>query len=267
MTDTAGRVTNCARFQRQTSDAVFDSLPADALAAFNAHVRDCADCRGEFHRVQTMLQAIDRTLSANLAAEPSSALVANVRENIRQNINLQPHRAGAWTRWSAWATAAGVCVAFALLLLVARTWRKSSPSLHGSATLQTSASSTSKLISHPTLNAAITDAITAQPHKRSTLVVHHASLRTTHRNAAEPEVIVQPGQMQAILRFAAAMQRGQIDGAQFLADQKTLSEPLEIKPLTVAPLKIKPLDADSAPPNSPAGSEGSEKLSVSDHSD
>lgn len=258
----ADKTTNCAQIRDQMADAASALLSAGILAAFNAHLRDCAACRDEFRRVQTLLRAIDHTMSASLAAEPSAQLVANVRKNIRQNIPqsiaAQPRRAAAWARWTAWATAAGVCAAFAILLFVARSSRKLNPPLHDSAPVHTSASSASKPASHTTFSASI-DAAILSSHPRKPAFVRRASLRAPHAKAAEPKVIVQPGQMQAILRFAAAMQRGQIDGAQLLADQKRASEPIEIKPLPVAsPLKIEPLDADSGP-NPSAGSEGSQK--------
>lgn len=265
MADMAGRVTNCARFQRQMSDAAFDSLPADALAAFNAHVRDCPVCRGEFHRVQTMLQAINRTLSAGLAAEPSERLVANVRRNVLQDINAQPHRVEVWRHWWTWAAAAGVCATFAILLFVVRTSRRLNPPLHDSATVRTSAPPILKPAVHPRLNAS-TEAAGSRPRRSTLAFARHASLRASPAKAAAPEIIVQPGQMQAILRFATAMQRGQIDGAQFLAAQKKANEPLEIKPLPITPLKIEPLDADSAAPNSGNG-ENSTKSFVSGRAD
>lgn len=261
----AGKLTNCARCRQHMPNAASASLADDTLAAFNAHLCGCAACQNEFRRVQTALQEIDHTLSASLAAEPSAQLVANVLQNIRQDVNSQPHRATAWTRWRAWLTAAGVCTAIALVFFAARISHKLNPPLHDAATVQTSDPSTTKLIPHPNFKASV-DASATQSRKPAPMRVLHASLRTTHKKAAEPQVIVQPGQMQAILRFAAAMQRGQIDGAQFLAGQRAINEPIEIKPLPITPLKIEPLDGDSVPPNSTGGSEGSEKDSVSGHS-
>lgn len=266
----AGKVTNSAPFREQMPNAASASLSGSLLTAFNAHLRDCAACRDEFCRVQTLLQAIDHTMSVSLATEPSAQLVANVRKNIQENIAAEAHRAEAWGRWSAWATAAGICAATAILLFVAHIPRKSNPPLHSSATVQTNASSTSRPLSHPTLSPSV-DPSATEPSKPASTRILHAS-RTARSNAAEPditkpEIIVQPGQMQAILRFAAAMQRGQIDGAQFLAGQKTITEPIEIKPLPVAsPLKIEPLDADSAPADSARG-EALEKNPIPGHSD
>lgn len=245
-------VTNCAQIRKQMLDAITDSLSVGKHAGFDAHLGGCNSCRDEFHRVQTLLQAIDRTLSANLAAEPSAQLVANVR----QSIAARPHGAAAWRRWRGWATAAGVCAAVALLFVVARTSRKLNLPLHDSAAVQTSASLTSKLISHPTLNSPV-DALAAQQRKPAPTGVLRTSLRTNHRNAAEreivgPEIIVQPGQMQAIFQLIAETQRGQLDGASLLNNERKATEPPEIKPLKIVPLRISPSkdDAETSAPSS-----------------
>lgn len=230
-------------------DAASAALSGGVRAAFDAHLHDCAACREEFCRVQTLVQKIDRTLSVSLTAEPSAQLVANVRKNILQDVNAQPYGAEAWRRWSTWATAVGVCAAFAILLFVARTSRKFNPPIHDSAAVHTSGSSTSKLTARPRLNADTEVAVT-QPRKLA--LGRHAPLRASHAKAGEPEVtkpevIVEPGQMQAILQLVAETQRGQIDGANLLNSEKKAAEPLEIKPLVIAPLKISALDAKTAP--------------------
>ncbi len=264
MAETAGKATNCARFREQMLDAASASLSGRILVAFDAHLCDCVGCREEFRRVQTLVQKIDRTLSVNLTVEPSAQLVANVRKNILQDINAQPHGAAAWRRWNTWATAAGVCVAFAILLFVARTSRKFNGPIHDSTTIHTRGSSTSKLTVHPRLNADTEVAVT-RARKPAFGVGRRASLRAPHENAAEPVVIVEPGQMHAILQLVAATQRAQINGANLLNSEKKAAEPLEIKPLVIAPLKISALE-DEAEPSSPDGGFDSNKSSSSSRS-
>ena len=57
-----------------------------------------------------------------------------------------------------------------------------------------------------------------------------------------PEVIVQPGQMEAVMQFAQMLNSGQIDGAKLLADLKAADQPLEVQPLEIKPLVIAPLE-------------------------
>lgn len=247
----AGNATNCAKIRERMLDATSDALSGSIRAEFDAHVGECTACAKEFRHAQTLTQAISQNLSARLSAEASPQLVANVR----RQISAESHRETWWRQQSGWLAAAGVCAALALLLLAVRSVREFNRPTFDHATSSIITLSTSKTAAHPHPRAAIEAAASAQPRKPVLAVVSHVSHRAPHRKAAEPEIIVEPGQMQAILRFAAAMQRGEIDGAQFLADQKRTSEPLEIEPLTVAPLGIKPLDADSAPLSSGKNSE------------
>lgn len=256
-------ITNCAQIREQMPDAASASLADGILAAFNAHLRGCAACAKEFFRMQTVAQAINRNLSARFSTEPSPQLVPNVQ----RQIIAQPCPEVWWRQRIVQLTAIGVFAALAIFIIAARSLHEFEKSPHDRVAALVSAPPALTPAVHPRLNAGI-EAAPSRPLRLTLTFARHASLRASHGNdGAAPEVIVEPGQMQAILRFAAAMQRGQIDGAQFLADQKTISEPPEIKPLTVAPLKIAPLDADSAPAGSAVDSQGSVKTSVSGHSD
>ncbi|MGB6483195.1 MAG: hypothetical protein WBE86_06880 [Candidatus Acidiferrales bacterium] len=256
----ASKITTCAQFRECMADA---ALSGSLRSDFDAHVRDCVACREEFNRVQTLLQAVNDGVSASVAAEPSSQLLANVR----QRIAAQQHRAPAWWRQRAWLTAGGACVALAVFLFAARTLHKFNRSLPNAAPNPIAASSTpGHSALPPNRSPAVESATSAPPRKPARVVVRHSSLRTLHRPALEPEIIVDPGQTQAILRFAAALQSGQIDGAKLLADQKRAAEPLEIKPLTIAPLKIAALADDAAPPAS-GNSQSGDKNFVAGRSD
>lgn len=264
----AGTTTNCARFREQMLDAASAALSGGVRAAFDAHLHHCAACREEFGRVQTLVQKIDQTLSVSLAVEPSARLVANVRKNILQDIpqsiNAQPHGAAAWRPWSAWVTAAGVCAALAILLLVARTSRKFDWPIHEAAIVQTNAPPTVKAAVHPRLNAG-TEVAVSQPRKPVLDVARHASLRASHGIAGEPEVIVQPGQMQAVFQLIAETQRGQISGANLLNNEKKAAEPFEITPIAIAPLKVSAMEDEPEPSTSNGGLDSS-KSSLSDRS-
>lgn len=213
-------------------DAASAVLSGSIRAAFDAHLHDCAACRDEFRRIQTLVQEIDRTLSVSLTAEPSAQLVATVR----QSIVAQRHGAAAWGRWGACASAAGVCAALAILLFIARTTRKFNPPVHNSAAVQTSASPILKPAMHPRLNAE-TDVALTQPRKPALASIRHASLHTYHR-IAEPEIIVEPGQMQAIFQLVAATQEREVSGSNLFMSEKQADEPIKIQPIKIDPLKI-----------------------------
>ena len=53
---------------------------------------------------------------------------------------------------------------------------------------------------------------------------------------AEPEVLVEPGQLEGAMQLADALRSGRIDGAKLIAAERQLYAPLEIKPLEIVPL-------------------------------
>ena len=258
----AGKVENCGQVRKWMPDAAVGSLPSDRRADFDLHLQGCARCDKEFRGMQTLLQAIDTGVSGSVAAEPSPQLIANIRQQI-EHASAAP----LWWRRSAWLTTACACAGVAIALLGVHALQRSYRAALNPQHQPVIASATAGNTAAPSNGSPVVEPARSAPLRNPTrATARRSSPRTFASVDSEPEVIVEPGQMQAILHFAAAMQRGQIDGAQFLADQKKTSEPLEIKPLTIAPLKIEPLDADAAPPAS-GSSEGSEKNFVAGSSD
>lgn len=242
-TKMAVKAIKCAQIREQMFDAASDSFSGGMRDLFGAHLRSCAACAKEFRRVQSLAQAIDHKLSVRLSVEPSPQLIANVRREIA----AQPRRVTWLWQRSAWVTAVGVFAALAIALLAVRSVHEFNPPTHDDVVASITVPSIPKPIVHPRVKTATEAATAAQPRKPALAVVSHVSRRAPHRKTAEPEVIVEPGQMQAILRFAAATESGEIDGSKLVADQKNAAEPLAIKPIVITPLKIAALDAGPAP--------------------
>ncbi|MGB6077170.1 MAG: zf-HC2 domain-containing protein [Candidatus Acidiferrales bacterium] len=241
----ADKITTCARFREIMADAADAALSGSLRADFDAHLRDCAACREEFGRMRTLLQAINATLSSTVAAEPSPQLLASVRQRITEQ--PQPHRTPSWLPRSAWLTTAGASAALAILLFAVRTTHKFNQSPRGSVPNQVASLSTLNQPTVPPTRGPIASTASTERRKSATMLARHSSPRTLRYSAPEPEVIVEPGQMQAIFQLVGAAQRGQIDGAELLADEEKVAEPLEIKPLTIAPLQIVGLKDESGP--------------------
>lgn len=240
----AGKTTNCAEIRERMLDAANDSLAGSLRQAFDAHLSDCVACAQEFQQAQTLAQAIDHSLSTGLSVEPSPRLIVNVRRQISTQANH-----ATWSRqWGVWLTAAGVCAVLAILVLAVRSVREFNRPTHDHAVASINAPATPKPAVPPQAKVALQAATTAQPHTLVLGLARHTSSRASRRKAAEPEIIVEPGQMQAILRLAAATQSGKVDGAKLLVGQKKADEQLDVKPLAViAPLKIAVLDDQTAP--------------------
>ncbi|HLW81904.1 MAG TPA: zf-HC2 domain-containing protein [Candidatus Acidoferrales bacterium] len=233
-------VRNCARVRDWIVDAAAGSLAEGRRSDFDTHVSGCAACREEFQRAQALLRAIDEGVRARVAAEPSPQLAANIRQMIAE----QEQRVPIWSRRNAWPTAASACAALAIFLFAAMTLhRSSSRPIAGHTRKPVVTSSTpNSAVTVPKRNAAIESPTHAQPRKPELVAARRKLPRSIRRHrAAEPEVIVQPGQMQAVLQFVAEVQKGKINGATIVAEIKASEKPLEIKPLVIPPLKTPPI--------------------------
>lgn len=219
------------------TDAGSGALSSKRSADFEAHLLDCAACREELHRVETLLRAIDSGVSASVAAEPSPQLAAR----IWRAIAAQPNRAREWWPRSAWLTAVGVCATLAICFFAVRASRNTQqPASHYSSRPAGALSGQNGIATTPTrIRRSEADKLPSPP--KPLFVLHHATLRGPRK----PQVIVEPGQMQVVLAFVAAMRRGQMDGAEFLAGEKKIAAPLEIQPITIAPLQIATLKDES----------------------
>jgi Putative zinc-finger len=246
----AGKITTCARFRESMADAADAALSPSLRTEFDVHLRDCATCREELRRVQMLLEAINDGVSASVAAEPSPQLIANVPQRIAE----QQYRAPAWWRQRAWLTAASACATLAILLFAARTTHKLNQPLRGPVPNPIASSSApSNPSGSPTRRPAVESATSVPPRKPAPLFARHASPPALDRPAPEPEIIVEPGQMRAVLEFVAALKSGQVDGTELLGSQREANQPLEIKPLVIAPLKISALKDESGPSTSNDG--------------
>jgi hypothetical protein len=134
------------------------------------------------------------------------------------------------------------------LLLVARTLHRfDQPHVDRASSPVTVFSTPSRPPMPPNRRPVVEPTRTIPARNSALMLTRHSSLRTLRPSAPEPRVIVEPGQMQAILQLVAAMQRGQIEGAKLLAGEKKDVAPLEIQPLTIAPLQIAMLKDESEP--------------------
>ena len=233
----------CGRVRGWMADAASGLLSDARHGEFEKHIGDCAACRVEFARIENLVERIDESLRTELALEPSPKLVLVVRESIA----AEPQSPAGWLTRNSWLSA-GVCATVAALLIfvVAHRANRAVGKLAPQAQI---ANSVREMI--PGLPARVTAApsrsapaenvpprATARAHSgKSRLAVAREELpHNPHSRHSEPEVIVQPGQMQAILQFVAEMQNGKINGVAIEKGIQEAQKPLEIKPLEITPL-------------------------------
>lgn len=219
---------SCERYRDWTTDAAADELQESRRSELENHARECAACRQEFQRVRKLLAAIDLGVTAQMAVEPSPRLMEQVRQRIRDEASVTPWWNARWV--PAVACAAVLIVAASLWTLWPRTATRH----------DLTASSASHSPAQAVRPAAVltgTPKITAERHEPMVALAHPARKLNARRIERQPrapempEVIVQPGQMEAVVQFAQELNSGQIDGAKLLADLKAADQPLKIKPL------------------------------------
>lgn len=220
---------SCERYRSWMTDAAADGLPKSRRTELENHARECTACRQEFQRVRTLMEAINLGATAQAAAEPSPRFLEQVRQRIRDEASLAPWWNARWV--PALACGAVLFVAASLWTLWPRTGARH----------ELTASS-----AHPSPVQAVRPAAVETTAKPKIMPERHGLMVALARPARKlnarridrqppmpevPEVIVEPGQMEAVMRFAQALNSGQIDGAKLLADLKAADQPLEIKPL------------------------------------
>lgn len=249
MSDTA----NCAQVGKWMLDAAADSLAEARRVALDAHIRACARCREEFQDVQALLQRIGESVSATVAAEPSQQLFANIRRELNREKLLAPH----WWQRRGWLTAASACAALIIFFFAARALHKSSQRVRTRTQTLVSALPTRKAAVAPPGTCPIESASSVAPRavrhpqqRKVALALNGRKSSRGFRRHAEPnlpEVIVQPGQMQAVMQFVAQEKKGKINGAEIKKGIEAAEKPLHIEPLQIAPLDSSATGENQAP--------------------
>ncbi len=222
---------DCRRFaETLTQAAIEPGRPRDA--ALDAHLAACAACRQEFHARQRLAQAMDAGLLASVSETPSPGFAAKVRARLAE----QSSPRASW--FSGWVPVAAGALAVVVLMVSWLALREAPAP---------PAASDPVVISRPAPRhpghaapGQLASAAPSKPHRaRQARTVSARSLRRR-----EPEVIVPPGQREAVLRFYAAVLRRRTDASWALEEMK----PLVVAELTIPPLE--PVAGDAGSPQS-----------------
>jgi len=240
----------CGRVRGWMTDAASGLLSGVRQSKFEKHIGECAACRTEFVRVENLLGRIDESVRAQLAVEPSPKLVLSVRESIAAETQSARLTAG-WLRRNSWLGAAGVCAAVAALLILMVTHRANRPAANFAQHPQIANSAPTREPVPPSRSAS---AENVPPRATAHIRINKPRLAVARRESpriplhrSEPEVIVQSGQMQAVMQFVAEVRKGRINGAEIEKAIKAAEKPLEIKPLKIAPLAASEGDTNQDP--------------------
>jgi hypothetical protein len=238
---------NCERCRERVSDAAAGVLSARQQKQFDAHVQNCAVCSAEFERSLTLLEAIGRGVAAQVAAEPSPELAARVRRKIA---------AETATTDAIWAWRIPAAAFAAMIIIVTAMWMMRPHGGKQEQVVKTAPASISPTVAnHAAPNQASPGGEAAAPkHFSSIASLRPVAAQKPGRIERAPEVLVPPGQAQAVLQFAAALQSGKLDGAKLMAELQRADQPIEIRPLVIAPLET-PGQSDGTASKPPGNNE------------
>lgn len=222
----------CERYQSWITDAALGALAPGRAAEFSVHVRECAACHAELNRVQALLAAIDSGAAASMAAEPSPAMVARVRQRIAEEAAAPRWRITSWVPVAAGALA---------LLLAIGVWvtRRQPANGHGVAPSDVAGNSSKSVPAaaprHRTeVTSAANPAVVAPAHSRRP----RASVGAPPTVSREPEILVPAEEWRSVVDLYAAMQSGRVDGTVLVAAAKNLDKPVTLDKLKIAPLEV-----------------------------
>jgi len=225
---------SCERYRDALADVAVGS---PAPGGVESHLAGCEACRAELGMLRRALDLADEEMAGLRSAEPSPELAVRIRQAVTDSDEAPAWRFG-WL-WPAVAVAATLAVA-----LVA--WPRRGP--EPGAPVGSSARVESPAPALPTMpREPARPALTATA--SATVVPPAASRRSPRprapREEAAPEVLVPPGEAEALLRFAAHLQTRVVSPDSLLVAD--LSAPLpEPKGVEIQPLEIVPLDPAEA---------------------
>jgi anti-sigma factor RsiW len=246
----------CERYEAQLIE---EALAPGGDVELSAHLTGCPDCRFELARQRELQNRITGSIAAMVAAQPSPALLARVRQQI--NAEESPRRA-AWMQWAIGGAAAAALAGFAIWFAGHALSRQSvsgpqpaqtavgtpspqtgaqdrpTPTSAGPAIAPTISAARAATLKHAANHSA--PARPKSPRLAQVAVAHDATPAANLLATGAPKfnVIIPPGQREAVMRLVAAMQSGRVDVAGFLKE----TEPPQMKPLEIAPIKITPLE-------------------------
>ena len=211
----------CESYERPLKDA---AASGELSAALRRHLETCSSCRAGFTEEQSLFAAIDSTLCAVAHAEVPATLVPRVRVALN-NESIHVRTSRFWLLAAAPLLAAGL-----LALIYLRPHNTSTPAV-----------ATENAPSRGTSSAPlISSALNPLP-QRGVIRVQHGRTASAVRNQASGarlvEVIVEPQEAAALLRYEASLRkRFELQSPTALA--KAIELPSGIQPLEIAELEV-----------------------------
>ncbi len=219
------------------------------------HLAGCASCGVAFDQRRAFLAEMDRGVTALVSAQPSAALISRVRQEIAVSVAREKNR---W-QWAGTSVAVAAAAVLAIFFVTRPNIRRQSSPISGVLSNAAQPLKASPKLASENNVADTGNSVATTAYSRTERRQRHVPFRETAKSVLPPsptfEVIVPPGQREAVLRFARAMRQYSIDGGQRIAGSN--EEVTGPAPLALAPLSIILLDepkestGDAAKGNTP----------------
>ena len=220
---------SCDRYTAALAD---HACGADLSPEVEAHLASCVGCAARLARQRRAVEGLDAELQQLVAVEPSPFFVERVPAHVSESPARRPTRLWWWS-----AAAAAAVMALAAFLLSDDRQQPASAPVHADATTPLPSST----VTDQPSSAVVRDL----PPPVEQRPRHSVRAQRQPATAAEPKVLVPPGQMQAVERYVALLRSGRLDTSalQPAASVDPVPAELVLGPLEIDPMTVEEIDA------------------------
>lgn len=221
---------DCRAYQNDLKELAAEAVSPRREAALRTHLELCAACRAVLAVELELFRGLDAALRKELNPVLPPGLAARIRASVQSEPVPLPRSIPAW------AIAAAFAVLAAGFVWVQVNWR-------GPETLNPKPVNIAREVASAKGAAAAEPESFARAARRPAAREAYKPRKKMAVRAREPQVLVPPGQQEAVARFLSGLQRGDVKGEMLLADRRNFELPLPaIAPLEFEPVDVKPLE-------------------------
>ena len=224
---------DCRRFSEKLADAALEPGKVRNVG-LAAHLETCATCQRELEAQRRLAQAVDLGLTAAVSAEPSPAFATGVRARLA----AEPAPRGSW--FTGWVPVAAGALAVLVLMVIWFARQEGQEPVPGPHQEVSREAAHQPVIESDKAHVAAARGEMPVRQNRESRPKGAPAVRAAR--IREPEVIVPPGQREAVLRFYTVLWSGRVELSALL---------VKPGPLEIAELKIMPLEVPELPSGSP----------------
>lgn len=248
----------CEKYGEWIKEAALGEVSPRRERELLAHAGECDACREAYQRAREVAALVDRGVESLVTGQPSPEFAARLRARIAEE---QPALRFGWLTWKPVAAGLVAAAALAVLWVFVVPSRPTLPpkSIRPGSAIALARSPDAHVSAAPASDAAERNhsySTAARRHSRTPFVAQHMRGNRRDVRSAEPEVLVPPGQLEAVMQLAADIRAGRINGKQFVAEQaeaqKNMQKPIDIPPVEIKLIEIPAVDSNAR--NSPESS-------------